>query len=288
MPRTVRRRNRNWLRVCCSVKSYTPERPSPKSRVAIVVVVGCGSSSSVQPVRLSGLTNGAVNRLARTETGPRPAPSRPRISDTAWYCWVEETCTWVGVPRAPLATTAARAACEGIIRYCSATWTSPEAPTADQSARRPSRSGAGGVSASTGTPRSTASAMKPGVTDHGVAVSTKSGRTSRRHASRDVKDGTSSGRGVRTTTPPHGPCPVRAPRRGTSAPANRCRSTRTWSRGNPNVQSRPRATEAARKPDQLPEAPMESSSPIRSSTWPAAFRVAASQVPVSSTGVFQR
>ena len=74
---------RNWLRVCCSVKSYTPERPSPKSRVAIVVVVGCGSSSSVQPVRLSGLTNGALNRLARTETGPRPAPSRPRISDTA-------------------------------------------------------------------------------------------------------------------------------------------------------------------------------------------------------------
>ena len=104
MPRTVRRRNRSWLRVCCSVKSYTPERPSPKSRVAIVVVVGCGSSSSVQPVRLSGLTNGAVNRLARTETGPRPAPSRPRISDTAWYCWVEETCTWVGVPMAPLAT----------------------------------------------------------------------------------------------------------------------------------------------------------------------------------------
>ena len=184
------------------MKSYTPERPSPKSRVAIVVVVGCASSSSVQPVRLNGLTSGAVNRVARTETGPRPAASRPRISATAWYCWVEETCTWVGVPMAPVATRAARAACEGIIRYCSATWTSPESPTADQSARRPSRSGAGGVSASTGSPRSTASAMKCGVTDRGVAVSTKSTATSRRHASRDVKAGTSRRRGVRTTTPP--------------------------------------------------------------------------------------
>ena len=59
------------------------ERPSPKSRVAIVVVVGCASSSSVQPVRLNGLMSGAVNRVARTETDPRPAESRPRISATA-------------------------------------------------------------------------------------------------------------------------------------------------------------------------------------------------------------
>jgi hypothetical protein len=43
--------------------------------------------------RLNGLTSGAVKRLARTETDPRPAASRPRISATAWYCWVEETCT---------------------------------------------------------------------------------------------------------------------------------------------------------------------------------------------------
>ena len=106
-----------------------PGDPPPKSRVAIVLTVGCGSSSSVHPARLNGLTNGAVNRVARTVTGPRPAPSRPRISETAWYSWVEVTCTWVGVPMAPPATRAARAACDGIIRYCSATWTSPDPPT---------------------------------------------------------------------------------------------------------------------------------------------------------------
>jgi hypothetical protein len=167
-----------------------------------VVVAGCASSSSVQPVRLNGWMSGAVNRLARTATGPRPAASRPRISATAWYCWVEETCTWVGVPMAPVATRAARAAWEGIIGYCSATWTSPESPTDDHSMRSPSRSGAGGVSASTGSPRSTASAMTWGVTDRGVAISTKSTESWRRHASRDVKVGTSRWRGVRTTTPP--------------------------------------------------------------------------------------
>src|SRR5215216_2525854 len=75
---------------------------------------------------------------------------------------------------APVATRAARAACEGIIGYCSATWTRPESPTADHSARRPVRSAAGGVSASTGKPLSAASTINRGVTGRGVAVSTKS------------------------------------------------------------------------------------------------------------------
>src|SRR5690349_34825 len=101
----------------------------------MVVVAGCGSGSSVQPSRVSGFTSGAVLRLARTVTGPRPAPSRPRISETAWYWWVEETWTWVGVPITPERTAAARAACEGINRYCSATWTRPEPPTAAHSSR---------------------------------------------------------------------------------------------------------------------------------------------------------
>ena len=52
--------------------------------------------------------------------------------------------------------------------------------------------------------------------------------------------------------------------------------------------SPPRAAEAARKPDQLPRASMASSSPRRSSTCPDAVRVAASHVPVSSTGVSHR
>jgi hypothetical protein len=44
--------------------------------------------------------------------------------------------------------------------------------------------------------------MKSGVTCRGVAVSTKSTRTSRRQASKEVKVGTSRRRGVRSTTPP--------------------------------------------------------------------------------------
>ena len=74
---------------------------------------------------------------------------------------------------APVATRAARAACEGIIGYGSASWTSPELPTAYQSARRPVRSAAGGVSASTGKPLSAASTINRGVTGRGVAVGTK-------------------------------------------------------------------------------------------------------------------
>ena len=76
----------------------------------------------------------------------------------------------------------------------------------------PSRSGAGGVSASTGSPRSTASAMKRGVTDRGVAVSTKSGR----HLAQTSVQGR-EGRHVQTARGPHhhpsaaGPCPAHAP-----------------------------------------------------------------------------
>ena len=152
LPRTSSRRNRSWLCHWLSVKSYTPERPSPKSRVAMVVVAGAGCASSVHPSRSSGCTSGAVVRVACTRTGRRPAPRKPRISDTAWYWCVDETCTWVGAPIAPERTRASRAACEGISRYCSATCTSALAPTSDHSDRRPARSGAGGVSASTGTP----------------------------------------------------------------------------------------------------------------------------------------
>ena len=43
--------------------------------------------------------------------------------------------------------------------------------------------------------------MTPGVTDHGVVASTKSGRSWRTQASSEVKVGTSSERGVRTTAP---------------------------------------------------------------------------------------
>jgi hypothetical protein len=71
------------LRVWLSVKSYSPDRPWPKSSVAMVVVAVFGTSSSVQPARFNGSTNGAWYRLARTVTGPRPTPSSPRISDTA-------------------------------------------------------------------------------------------------------------------------------------------------------------------------------------------------------------
>jgi hypothetical protein len=61
--------------------------------------------------------------------------------------------------------------------------------------------------ASTGSPRSTASAMTCGVTDDGVAVNTKSGESSRRHSSREVKAGASNRRGVRTTTAVQGIVP---------------------------------------------------------------------------------
>src|SRR2546430_894661 len=129
----------------------------------MVVVAGFGSGSSVHPSRVSGSTSGAVVRIARTVTGPRPASSRPRMRDTAWYWWVEETCTWVGVPMAPERTSAARAACAGMSRYCSATWTRPDPPTRAHRSRSPDRSCAGGVSARTGTPSATASVVTGGV-----------------------------------------------------------------------------------------------------------------------------
>ena len=47
--------------------------------------------------------------------------------------------------------------------YCSPTWTSPEAPTSRQSDRRPSSSGAGGVSASTLAPAATSSRTTTGM-----------------------------------------------------------------------------------------------------------------------------
>src|SRR2546430_8325885 len=170
---------------------------------AIVVVAGFGSGSSVHPARVSGSTSGAVVRIARTVTAPRLAPSRPRISDTAWYWWVEETCTWVGVPMAPDRTSAARAACEGISRYCSATWTRPDPPTSAQSARSPGRSGAGGVSARTGTPSATAPVIAAGVAGHGTAVTTKSGRAASTHSASEPNAATGRSLGVRTTAPTH-------------------------------------------------------------------------------------
>src|SRR2546430_15685900 len=84
---------------------------------AIVVVAGFGSGSSVHPARVSGSTSGAVVRIARTVTAPRLAPSRPRISDTAWYWGVEGPCTWVGGPMAPDPTGPARAAGQALSRY---------------------------------------------------------------------------------------------------------------------------------------------------------------------------
>jgi hypothetical protein len=59
---------------------------------------------------------------------------------------------------------------------CSATWTSPEAPTSDHSERSSAASGAGGVSASTGIPAATSSRIATGVTGHGTATTTTSGR----------------------------------------------------------------------------------------------------------------
>ena len=165
------------------------------------MVAGCSSSSSVQPALTSGFSSGAASFTARTVTGPRPTPSSPRIIETAWYWWVEDTWTCVGVPIAPDATTAARAACNGIIRYCSATCTSRDAPTWSHSRRRPSTSGAGGVSASTGSPSDTASSIIPGVVGHGTAVTTKSGRVACTQASSESKVGTANGRGDRTTAP---------------------------------------------------------------------------------------
>src|SRR4051794_31430866 len=167
----------------------------------MVVAAALGSSSPVQPPRVSGSTSGAVVRVARTVTGPRPTPSSPRISATAWYWCVEDTCTWVGTPIAPERTSAARAACEGMSRYCSATCTRPRSPTRDHRARSPSRSGAGGVSARTRIPRPVSSTTTVGVTSHGSAVTTKSGRTARSASSSEVNTGTGSGRSERTTAP---------------------------------------------------------------------------------------
>ena len=68
--------------------------------------------------------------------------------------------------------------------YCSATCTSPLAPTSAHSERIPSRSGAGGVSASTGTPaRHERSGVSSGVTGHGTLSTTKSGRSAASRAS---------------------------------------------------------------------------------------------------------
>src|SRR5256714_7600555 len=219
VPRTRIRRNRSWLCHWLPVKSYTPDRSPPKSTTAMVVVAGLGSGSSVHPSRVSGSTSGAVVRLARTVTGPRPASSRPRMRDTAWHWWVEETCTWVGVPMAPERTSAARAACAGMSRYCSATWTRPDPPTRAHRSRSPDRSGAGGVSARTGTPSATASVITAGVAGHGTAVTTKSGRADRRHPASEPNAGTGKSLGVRTTAPTH----VRSGREAASRQKNPAR-----------------------------------------------------------------
>jgi hypothetical protein len=99
------------------------------------------------------------------------------------------------VPITPDRTTATRAACDGISRYCSATCTA--GPAFAHNSRRPARSAAGGVSDSTGRPRSTASATTRALTVRGSAVTTKSARTS----SSDRRAGTGRSRGVRVTAP---------------------------------------------------------------------------------------
>ncbi|GAA0501630.1 hypothetical protein Ade02nite_93740 [Paractinoplanes deccanensis] len=109
----------------------------------------------------------------------------------------------MGSPMMPERTAASRAACDGISRYCSATCTSACAPGVASSASRPGMPGAGGVSARTGRPSATASAITPGFAARGTAVTRKSGRVSRTQEARSPKAGTgrSGSPGRRTTAP---------------------------------------------------------------------------------------
>ena len=177
---------------------------------------------------------------------PPPAPSRPRISETAWYSCVEETCTWVGRPMAPVATRAARAAWEGIIRYCSATCDQPGGAH-----RRPQRPQAVQV----GRGRSLGQHRQPPVDrvgdllpasptgrrgQHEVGPELAQARLQRgegRHVQR---------RGVRTTAPSSGPSSATGPRRGTSGPESRHPPTRTWSPPGPLRISRRHGAETMR------------------------------------------
>jgi hypothetical protein len=108
------------------------------------------------------------------------------MSETAWYICVEETWTEVTCPMAPLRARASREAWLGISAYCSATWTSPLAPTAAHRLRSPSRSDAGGVSHRIGAPSSTAARVTSGVTSHGTALTTKSGYAAATSSAREA------------------------------------------------------------------------------------------------------
>jgi hypothetical protein len=85
LPRITIRRCRSWLCHWLVVKSYKPDRPSPKSNVAKMVVASLACVSPVQPTRFSGSTRGACTSVAFTRTGPASssAASRLRISAMA-------------------------------------------------------------------------------------------------------------------------------------------------------------------------------------------------------------
>ena len=174
-PRMTIRRARNGFHHWFSTKSYRPMRPPPKSSVAIVVVLGPGFGSLTHPLKLNGSTSGAVNVLALTTTASMSTPRKARTSETAWYRWVEAISTDVTVPMAPACVTASREACPGMRVYCSPTWTRPEAPTSCHSDRKPSSSGAGGVSARTLAPAATSSRTIPGMAGQDTAEMTNSG-----------------------------------------------------------------------------------------------------------------
>ena len=106
-------------------------------------------------------------------------PRKARTSETAWYRCVEAISTDVTVPMVPACTTASREACPGMRVYCSPTWTSPEAPTSCHSDRRPSISGAGGVSARTLAPAATSSRTTTGMAGQLTAEMTNSGSRAR-------------------------------------------------------------------------------------------------------------
>ena len=84
-----------------------------------------------------------------------------------------------------------RAAWCGWNGYCSAIWTLALSPTLSQSVLSASSVGAGGVSASTGIPRSAHQTISSGVTGHGTESTRKSGFAA------------SSSSGVRTVGTPH-------------------------------------------------------------------------------------
>ena len=218
--------------------------------------VSRGSVSSVQPNRPTGSSSGAVNARASTVTGPRPAPSRYRARPTAWYMCVEDTCTLVGVPIIPDATTSRRAWWAGMNGECSATCTSPVAPTSAQSDRSPSTSGAGGVSASTGTDISTISRTASGVTGHGVAVTTSSGRSGARPAPGTAPVTSSSI--VRTVGTPHSA--------STCAPRSAVRVTTPVQRNRSGMRRATRTKNSARHPD--PTTPNRTGCVITTSSSP--------------------